>query len=92
MWRQALGGYRQRIEFSHDCVHANITVMGKTLEAATLQLAVVCLPCFKLSFSGSKPKFNSWKLFIRKFSCQRFPDLSWMLESTVGPVGAVFGI
>mmetsp|Transcript_43374 Transcript_43374/g.101230 ORF Transcript_43374/g.101230 Transcript_43374/m.101230 type:complete len:767 (-) Transcript_43374:126-2426(-) len=30
---KALGGYRQRIEFSHDCVHANITVMGKTLEA-----------------------------------------------------------
>ncbi|CAE7372988.1 sop2 [Symbiodinium necroappetens] len=30
---KALGGYRQRIEFSHDCIHANITVMGKTLEA-----------------------------------------------------------
>ncbi|CAE7345830.1 unnamed protein product [Symbiodinium sp. CCMP2456] len=30
---KALGGYRQRIEFSHDCLHANITVMGKTLEA-----------------------------------------------------------
>ncbi|CAE7253419.1 unnamed protein product [Symbiodinium pilosum] len=30
---KALGGYRQRIEFSHDCLHASITVMGKTLEA-----------------------------------------------------------
>ncbi|CAE7209084.1 unnamed protein product, partial [Symbiodinium pilosum] len=30
---KALGGYRQRIEFLNDCLHANITVMGQTLSA-----------------------------------------------------------
>ena len=30
---KALGGYRQRIEFQNDCLHANITVMGQTLPA-----------------------------------------------------------
>jgi len=30
---KALGGYHQRIEFSHDCIHACITVNGKTMEA-----------------------------------------------------------
>ncbi|CAE7397901.1 unnamed protein product [Symbiodinium sp. CCMP2456] len=30
---KALGGYRQRIEFLNDCLHANVTVMGQTLSA-----------------------------------------------------------
>ncbi|CAL1172347.1 unnamed protein product, partial [Cladocopium goreaui] len=30
---KALGGYRQRIEFHNDCIHANVTVMGQTMEA-----------------------------------------------------------
>ena len=57
---QALGGYRQRIEFSHDCIHANITVMGKTLEATALRL------CACLVFRD--PKFNSWSVVLWKFS------------------------